>query len=154
MMVAVETERWLEAVLSSTKRVFLKMFEVILKKTIAGTNIVLSMIGYLIVIRLHSDWFGVQSRTDACLLYNKRACPTKKEPQQGFLYLTIKMSSSEKFKSNAKTSTSTGILFLFYYFLIKSYLKELLRMSGSYKRFKKLKASKELTQVVTTKPDF
>ena len=21
--------------------------------------------------------------------YNKRACPTKKEPQQGFLYLTI-----------------------------------------------------------------
>ena len=89
-------------------------------------------------------------------LYNKRACPTKKEPQQGFLYLTIKMSSSEKFKSNAKTSTSTstGILFLFYYFLIKSYLKELLRMSGSYKRFKKLKASKELTQVVTTKPDF
>jgi hypothetical protein len=74
-------------------------------------------------------------------LYNKRACPSKKEPQQGFLYLTIKMSSSEKFKSNAKTSTSTGILFLFYYFLIKSYLKELLRMSGSYKRFKKLKAS-------------
>ena len=67
MMVAVETERWLEAVLSSTKRVFLKMFEVILKKTIAGTNIVLSMIGYLIVIRLHSDWFGVQSRTDACI---------------------------------------------------------------------------------------
>jgi len=62
------------------------------------------------------------------LLYNKRACPTKKEPQQGFLYLTKKMSSSEKFKSNAKTSTSTGILFLFYYFLIKSYLKELLRM--------------------------
>ena len=43
------------------------MFEVILKKTIAGTNIVLSMIGYLIVIRLHSDWFGVQSRTDACI---------------------------------------------------------------------------------------
>jgi hypothetical protein len=38
-------------------------------------------------------------------LYNKRACPTKKEPQQGFL----KMSSSKKFKSNAKTSTSTGI---------------------------------------------
>jgi hypothetical protein len=61
-------------------------------------------------------------------LYNKRACPTKKEPQQGFLYLTLKMSSSEKFKSNAKTSTSTVILFLFYYFLIKSYLKELLRM--------------------------
>jgi hypothetical protein len=61
-------------------------------------------------------------------LYNKRACPTKKEPQQGFLYLTIKMHSSEKFKSSAKTSTSTGILFLFYYFLIKSYLKELLRM--------------------------
>jgi hypothetical protein len=23
-------------------------------------------------------------------LYNKRACPTKKEPQQGFLYPTIK----------------------------------------------------------------
>ena len=61
-------------------------------------------------------------------LYNKRACPTKKEPQQGFLYLTKKMSLSEKLKSNAKTSTSTGILFLFYYFLIKSYLKELLRM--------------------------
>ncbi len=69
-------------------------------------------------------------------LYNKRDCPTKKEPQQEFLYLTIKMSSSEKFKSNAKTSTSTGILFLFYYFLIKSYLKELLRMSGSYKILK------------------
>jgi hypothetical protein len=45
-------------------------------------------------------------------LYNKRACPTKKEPQQGFLYLTIKMYSFEKFKSNAKTSTSTGIFFL------------------------------------------
>ena len=27
-------------------------------------------------------------------------------------------------------------------------------MSGSYKRFKKLKASKESTQMVTTKPDF
>jgi hypothetical protein len=53
-----------------------------------------------------------------------------------------------------KTSTSTGILFLFYCFLIKSYLKELLRITGSYKRFKKLKASKESTQVVTTKPDF
>ena len=64
------------------------------------------------------------------------------------------MSLSEKFKSNAKTSTLTRVLFLFYYFLIKSYLKELLRMSGSYKRFKKLKASKESTQVVTTKPDF
>jgi len=66
-------------------------------------------------------------------LYNKRACPTKKEPQQGFLYLTMKMSSSEKLKSNAKTSTSTGILFLFYYFFIKSYFKELLRMQGLYK---------------------
>ena len=33
--------------------------------------------------------------------------------------------------------------FYFIIFLIKSYLKELLRMSGSYKRFKKLKASKE-----------
>jgi hypothetical protein len=87
-------------------------------------------------------------------LYNKRVRPTKKEPQQGFLYLTIKMSSSKKFKSNAKTSTSTGILFLFYYFLIKSYPKELLRMQGSYKRFKKLKASKESTQLVTTNPDF
>ncbi len=64
------------------------------------------------------------------------------------------MSSSEKFKSNAKTSTSTGILFLFYYFFNKSYLKELLRMSDSYKRFKKLKTSKESTQVVTTKPYF
>ena len=64
------------------------------------------------------------------------------------------MSLSKKFKSNAKTSTSTGILCLFYYFLIKYYLKELLRRSGSYKRFKKLKASKESTQVVTTKPDF
>ena len=78
----------------------------------------------------------------------------QKRASTGILYLTIKMSLSEKLKSNAKTSTSTGILFLFYYFLIKSYLKELLRMSGSYKRFKKLKASKELTQVVTTKPDF
>jgi hypothetical protein len=29
-----------------------------------------------------------------------------------------------------------------------------LRATGLYKRFKKLKASKELTQVVTTKPDF
>jgi hypothetical protein len=67
-------------------------------------------------------------KTSVYHLYNKRACPTKKESQQGFLYLTKKMSSSEKFKSNAKTSTSTRILFLFYYFLIKSYLKELLRM--------------------------
>jgi hypothetical protein len=88
------------------------------------------------------------------LLYNKRACPTKKEPQQGFLYQTIKMSLSEKFKSNVKPSTSTGMLVLFYYFLIKSYLKELLRMQGLYKRFKKLKASKESTQMVTTNPDF
>jgi hypothetical protein len=64
------------------------------------------------------------------------------------------MSSSEKFKSNAKTSTSTGILFLFYYFLIKSYLKELLRMQGLYKRLKKLNAFEESTQMVTTNPDF
>ncbi len=64
--------------------------------------------------------FKVLSRIGKTNLYNKRACPTKKEPQQGFLYLTIKMPSSEKFKSNAKTSASTGILFLFYYFLIKS----------------------------------
>jgi hypothetical protein len=84
-------------------------------------------------------------------LYNNN---TKKEPHQGFLYQTIKMSLSEKFKSNAKTSTSTGILFLFYYFLIKSYLKELLRMQGLYKRLKKLKASKESIQMVTTNPDF
>ena len=43
----------------------------------------------------------------------------------------------------------------FYFnFLIKSYPKELLRMQGSYKRFKKLKASKESTQLVTTNPDF
>ena len=106
-------------------------------------------------IRIHDETTATLAvRNIFVYLYNKRACPTKKEPQQGFLYLTIKMSSSEKFKSNAKTSTSTGILFLFYYFLIKSYLKELLRRSGSYKRFKKLKASKESTQVVTTKPDF
>ncbi len=64
------------------------------------------------------------------------------------------MSSSKKFKSNAKTSTSTGILFLFYYFLFKSYPEELLRMQGSYKRLKKLKAFKESTQLVTTNPDF
>ena len=64
------------------------------------------------------------------------------------------MSLSEKFKSNVKPSTSTGMLVLFYYFLIKSYLKELLRMQGLYKRFKKLKASKESTQMVTTNPDF
>jgi hypothetical protein len=76
---------------------------------------------------LKRDW-NWQKRKKWNYLYNKRACPTKKEPQQGFLYLTIKMSSPEKFNSNAKTSTSTGILFLFYYFLIKSYFKELLRM--------------------------
>jgi hypothetical protein len=63
------------------------------------------------------------------------------------------MSSSKKFKSNAKTSTSTGIFILFYYFLIKSYLKELLRRSGSYKRFKKLKASKDHSSG-DHKPDF
>ncbi len=30
----------------------------------------------------------------------------------------------------------------------------LLRMQGLYKRLKKLKASKDLTQMVTTNPDF
>jgi hypothetical protein len=34
------------------------------------------------------------------------------------------------------------------------YLKVFLRMKGSYRRFKKLKASKDLTQIVTTNPDF
>jgi hypothetical protein len=53
-----------------------------------------------------------------------------------------------------KPQTSTGILFLFDYFLIKSYLKELLRMQGLYKRLKKIKTSKESTQMVTTYPDF
>jgi hypothetical protein len=67
-------------------------------------------------------YFWVQKEGIKKNLYNKRACPTKKEPQQGFLYLTIKMSSSEKFKSNAKTSTSTGI------FLIKSYLRVRIRV--------------------------
>jgi hypothetical protein len=56
-----------------------------------------------------------------------------------------------------KPQTQLGFLFyfiLFYYFLIKSYLKELLKMRGSYKRFKKFKASKDSTQMVTTNPDF
>ena len=53
----------------------------------------------------------------------------------------------QKFKSNSKTSTSTGILFWFYYFLIKFYLKVLLRMRGLY-------WSLHLTQTVTTNPDF
>ncbi len=55
-----------------------------------------------------------------------------------------------KYKSNSQTSTSTGILFWFYYFLIKFYLKALLRMGGLYKVFKQLKASIHLTQMVTT----
>ena len=41
-----------------------------------------------------------------------------------------------------------------YYFKIKYYLKVSLRMQGSYKRLKKLKASKDLTQMVTTNRDF
>jgi hypothetical protein len=53
-----------------------------------------------------------------------------------------------------KPQTLTGILFLFDYFLFKSYLKELLRMRGLYKRFKKIKTSKESTKMLTTNPDF
>jgi hypothetical protein len=53
-----------------------------------------------------------------------------------------------------KPQPQQGFCFYFTIFLIKSYLKELLRMQGLYKRLKKLKASKESTQMVTTNPDF
>ncbi len=63
------------------------------------------------------------------------------------------MSSSENLRAIQKPQPLQGF-FLFFYFKIKYYLKVLLRMQGSYKRLKKLKASKDLTQMVTTDHDF
>ena len=62
------------------------------------------------------------------------------------------MSSSENLRAIQKPQPLQG--FFFDYFWIKYYLKVLLRMQGLYKRFKKLKASKDLTQMVTTDTDF
>ena len=53
-----------------------------------------------------------------------------------------------------KPQSQQGFCFNFIIFKIKLYLKELLWMRGLYKRFKKLKTSKELTQMVSTNPDF
>jgi hypothetical protein len=56
----------------------------------------------------------------------------------------------QKFKSNSKTLTSTGIFFDFIIFK----LNIILRMQGLYMRLKKLKVSKDLTQMAATNPDF
>ncbi len=57
------------------------------------------------------------------------------------------MSSSENLRAIQKSQPIQGFCFDFINFLIKFYLKVLLRMQGSCKRFKQLKASIHLTQM-------
>ena len=53
-----------------------------------------------------------------------------------------------------KPQPQQGFCLYFIIFKIKLSLKEFLCMRGLYKRFKILKTSKELTQMVSTNPDF
>jgi hypothetical protein len=49
-------------------------------------------------------------------LYNKRACPTKKEPQQGFLYLTKKCLRPRNLRAMQKPQPQQGFGFYFIIF--------------------------------------
>ncbi len=55
----------------------------------------------------------MKNETNYSDLYNKRACPTKKEPQQGFLHLTIKCLCPRNLRAMQKPQQGFFIIIIF-----------------------------------------